>query len=91
MAKAIVQVRRVAGRVRRRLRVRRGDRAPHFDRQLRALQNRVTELEAEVQECRNLNLRLAELTDLVQELLVPIAQREGVRAAEEAVRYTREI
>jgi hypothetical protein len=41
-----------------------------------ALRERVTLLEAEVQECRQLNLRLAELTDVVQELLVPVAQRD---------------
>ena len=34
---------------------------------------RVAELEDEVQECRQLNLRLAELTDVVQELLLPVA------------------
>ncbi len=33
-------------------------------------------LEDEVQECRQLNLRLAELTDVVQELLLPVAQRD---------------
>jgi len=41
-----------------------------------ALRERVTLLEAEVQECRQLNLRLAELTDVVQQLLVPIARRD---------------
>ena len=41
-----------------------------------ALRERVTALEAEVQECRQLNLRLAELTEVVQELLVPIAARD---------------
>ena len=38
-----------------------------------ALRERVAVLEDEVQECRQLNLRLAELTDVVQELLLPVA------------------
>lgn len=38
------------------------------------LRRRVAELEAEVQECRQLNLRLAELTDIVTDLLVPLAR-----------------
>ena len=46
-----------------------------------ALRERVAELESEVQECRQLNLRLAELTDVVQELLVPLAQRDETRLA----------
>ena len=32
-----------------------------------------------MQECRQLNLRLAELTDVVQELLLPVAQRDEAR------------
>ena len=45
------------------------------------LRKRVAALEAEVQECRQLNLRLAELTDIVTDLLVPLAQgdQQGVR------------
>ena len=43
---------------------------------LEALRERVAVLEDEVQECRQLNLRLAELTDVVQELLLPVAQRD---------------
>lgn len=44
---------------------------------------RLAELEAEVQECRRLHRRLAELTDVVGELLLPVAQRdqEAVDAA----------
>ena len=40
------------------------------------LRRRVKELEDEVQECRQLSVRLAELTDLVTELLVPLARRD---------------
>ncbi len=46
------------------------------------LERRVDELEAEVQECRQLNLRLAELTDVVMELLLPVADRDEERVAE---------
>ncbi|GAA2146016.1 hypothetical protein GCM10009844_21500 [Nocardioides koreensis] len=46
------------------------------------LERRVEELEAEVQECRQLNLRLAELTDVVMELLLPVADRDEARVAE---------
>ena len=40
------------------------------------LRRRVAALEDEVQEARALNVRLAELTDLVTELLVPLARRD---------------
>ena len=40
------------------------------------LRRRVRRLEAEVQECRALNVRLAELTDIVTELLLPVAARD---------------
>jgi len=52
-----------------------------------ALRERVTVLEAEVQECRQLNLRLAELTDVVQELLVPMAQRDEARLSSLLEKY----
>jgi flagellar biosynthesis/type III secretory pathway chaperone len=54
---------------------------------LDALRDRVSELEEEVQECRQLNLRLAELTDVVQELLLPIAQRDESKISEIMERY----
>ncbi|HYG93751.1 MAG TPA: DUF6752 domain-containing protein [Nocardioides sp.] len=46
------------------------------------LRERVEELEAEVQEARRLNRRVAELLDVVEELLVPLSLRdeEKVRA-----------
>ena len=46
-------------------------------------------LEEEVQECRQLNLRLAELTDVVGELLLPVAQRDEDRIAEVMERYSK--
>lgn len=47
------------------------------------LLTRIEELEAAVQENRHLNLRVAELVDLVQELLLPVASqdRDKIEAA----------
>ena len=56
-------------------------------RRLTQLEERVAELEAEVQECRQVNLRLAELTDVVAELLLPVAQRDEARIDEVLRRY----
>ena len=53
-----------------------------------ALRRRVEVLEDEVQECRQLNLRLAELTDVVQELLLPVAQRDEQRVAALLAQYS---
>jgi len=55
------------------------------------LRRRVSRLEEEVQECRALNLRLAELTDLVTELLLPVAQRDEAKVAELVERYQRSL
>jgi len=41
----------------------------------------VNELEQEVQEQRVLNRRLAELADIVQELLIPAVHRDDARLA----------
>lgn len=57
--------------------------------QVEELQARVAVLEEEVQECRQLNLRLAELTDVVGELLLPVAQRDEQRIAEVMERYSK--
>ncbi|MEI2820446.1 MAG: DUF6752 domain-containing protein [Marmoricola sp.] len=43
------------------------------------LTERIKELEAEVQEIRQQNLRLAELADVVEELLIPMASRDQAR------------
>jgi hypothetical protein len=45
----------------------------------RRLQRRVARLEDEVQECRQVNLRVAELTDVVAEVLVPLADLDDER------------
>jgi hypothetical protein len=44
--------------------------------QVTRLRKRVAELEQEMQETRRLSRRVAELTDLVQELLLPAADRD---------------
>ena len=54
---------------------------------LRRIDERLSALEAEVQECRQLNLRLAELVDVVAELLLPVADRDEARVAEVLQRY----
>lgn len=54
---------------------------------LAELTRRVADLEAEVQENRQLNLRLAELIDVVQELLLPLSQRDNDRVEEILERY----
>jgi hypothetical protein len=55
------------------------------------LGERVAQLEAEVHECRRLSLRLAELTDIVQELLIPLAQSDPAKVEEILRRYGDEL
>jgi hypothetical protein len=43
---------------------------------VRRLEQKVADLEADLAEMRRHNLRLAELADVVQELLVPMANRD---------------
>ena len=50
--------------------------------QVARLRKRVLDLEQEVQELRRLSHRVAELADLVQELLVPAAKRDDERLKE---------
>ena len=53
------------------------------------LQRRLEALEAEVQECRQMNVRLAELTDLVEQLLLPMAARDEQKLAAAVEKYSR--
>ena len=53
------------------------------------LAERIDRLEAEVDECRRLHLRLAELTDVVQELLLPVAQRDEQKIGEALEKYAK--
>lgn len=66
-------------------RVRAGLRGDELDR----LRERVDELEEEILEARQLHLRLAELTDVVEELLLPAVQRDEQKLAEALARYTK--
>ena len=61
---------------------------PSSSAAVRRLEERVADLEADIAEMRQHQLRLAELADVVQELLVPVAQqdREAVEAAVERFR-----
>ncbi|MGY2875947.1 hypothetical protein ACVW00_003137 [Marmoricola sp. URHA0025 HA25] len=52
---------------------------------------RIDELEAEVQENRNLNLRVAELVDLVQELLIPVASQDRERIDAALAKFQRSL
>lgn len=56
--------------------------------EVQELRERVAELEDEVQQARRLHLRVAELTDIVQELLVPLAQRDEDKVREYLDRYS---
>lgn len=51
------------------------------------LRERVRVLEAEVQENRQLNRRIAELTDVVTELLIPLEARDQARVDEVLGRF----
>jgi hypothetical protein len=56
-----------------------------------SLYKRLRALEAEVQECRQVNLRLAELCDVMMELILPATQRDEAAIAEIVERYKRDI
>jgi hypothetical protein len=51
------------------------------------LPRRIRDLEAAVTENRQLNRRIAELTDLMAELLVPASERDESRLSELLTRY----
>jgi flagellar biosynthesis/type III secretory pathway chaperone len=60
-------------------------------RDVAGLARRVADLEEEVQECRQLNLRLAELCDVTMELLLPTAARDEDQIAEILTRYREDV
>jgi hypothetical protein len=55
------------------------------------LLTRIEQLENEVQENRNLNLKLAELIDVIQELLVPVASQDRERIEAALVKFERSL
>ena len=69
---------------------RRVSRIVGVDDEIRRLNERVEVLEREVQEARRLNQRMAELTDVVAEVLVPAADRDDKVLAERLATYNRE-
>ncbi len=54
---------------------------------VRRLEERVAALEEDLAALRRHNLRLAELTDVVQELLVPVATRDADEVAAAVERF----
>ena len=52
---------------------------------------RITELEAEVQENRNLNVRVGELVDLVSELMAPVASQDPARIEAALAKFERSL
>lgn len=54
---------------------------------VRRLEERVADLEEDLAAVRRHHLRLAELTDVVQELLVPVATRDEAAVAEAVERF----
>ena len=57
----------------------------------RTVRARLRALEDEVQELRQLNRRIAELTDVVAELLIPIQDRDEAKVQEVLARYRSQI
>lgn len=55
--------------------------------ELQQLRDRITRLEKDVQANRELNRRLAEITDVVAEVLLPAEQRDETRLREILGRY----
>lgn len=60
---------------------------PGSRRAVRELEQRVADLEADVAEMRAHNVRLAEIADVVQELLVPMASRDEATVQRAIARF----
>ncbi|WP_372733810.1 DUF6752 domain-containing protein [Nocardioides sp.] len=63
----------------------------HRFRDSRGLGSRVSALEVDVAEVKQLSLRIAELTDLVGELVIELARMDPARASEILDRYQGEL
>lgn len=55
------------------------------------LEARVAQLEQDLAELREQSLRLAEIADVVQELLIPMAQRDDARIEAAIERFRQEL
>jgi hypothetical protein len=60
-------------------------------RDLSRLGERLAEMEADIQECRQVNLRLAELCDVMMELLLPAADRDDEAVEAILARYRADV
>jgi hypothetical protein len=60
-------------------------------RSVTQLEQRVADLEADMSEMRRHNLRLAEIADVVQELLIPMASRDEVKVQEAIERFNKSL
>ena len=60
-------------------------------RSVAQLEQRVADLETDVAEMRRHNLRLAEIADVVQELLIPMASRDEVKVQEAIERFNKSL
>lgn len=58
-----------------------------YRRELDQAKRRIAALEAEVQETRRLNRRVAEITDVIEELLVPDAERDDEQLRRTVQKY----
>jgi len=64
---------------------------PGSNAAVRRLEERVRDLEADVAEMRQHQLRLAELADVVSELLVPASQRDEAAVVEAVERFRKSL
>lgn len=55
------------------------------------MQRRIAALESEIEELRQQNLRLAEIADVVQELLVPLSSRDQARVDEAIEKFSQSL
>jgi hypothetical protein len=60
-------------------------------RSVAQLEQRVADLEADMSEMRQHNLRLAEIADVVQELLIPMSSRDEVKVQEAIERFNKSL
>lgn len=60
-------------------------------RSVTELEQRVADLEADMSEVRQHNLRLAEISDVIQELLIPLASRDEAKVQEAIERFNKSL
>jgi hypothetical protein len=60
-------------------------------RSVAELEQRVADLEADMSEVRQHNLRLAEISDVIQELLIPLASRDEAKVQGAIERFNKSL